>query len=437
MKGILPLLILASATHAYDTREEMIQGCHQKIIAMSPKNKLLIFSPIEGNDRPEELVDDPHHMVRRPLDMEARNLLAGTAKNIPWSDSYWPIYRGGLGQRYNDPDFAGYEWKEAHDYVLAKPAAGIVRDGQLDRLSPSEKYDYLLGLTGFPFTAAQWSDGQEYFSRRGRVESWMGYCHGWAPASMMMPEPKKKISAGKLTFYPSDVKGLATMTWAKGNFATRFIGGRCNTENPSTDRNGRPNDENCLDNNPGSWHLVVVNQLGLSKRPFIMDASYDYQVWNHPVYSYDYTYFNPRTEKVAKFSEAAEKPGSWDKRKSVRSPSARTIVGVRMTVNYAVENEPTVEEDQPSESSSATYEYDLELNQQGEIIGGEWHDTSHPDFLWVPEPGVFPSTVGDQLPVDLSAVSRELREAARSGAKQGLPSGSVVKELVRLSLGDE
>lgn len=28
------------------------------------------------------------------------------------------------------------------------------------------------------------------------------------------------------------------------------------------------------------------------------------------------------------------------------------------------------------------YNYDLELNQDGKIIGGEWHTDNHPDFIW-------------------------------------------------------
>lgn len=433
MKALLPLLLISSMASASETREEMIQGCRHNIIQMSQKNKFLIFSPIEGNDRPEELVDEPEKMVRRPQDMELKKLGSGVAKTTPWSDSYWPMYRGGLGQRYNDPEFAAYDWKGANDYIKAKPATELIREGKFESLSPSEKYDYLLGLSKFPLTASQWTDGFQYFSRSGRVESWMGLCHGWAPASMMMPEPKKKIVLEGMTFFPSDIKGLSTLTWARGNFPTRFIGGRCNTQNPRSDRQGRSSEHDCLDNNPGSWHMVVVNQLGISRRPFIMDASYDYEVWNHPVFFYEYVYFNPRTQAEGKFGASVEKTGSWDKRKEFRSGDTKTIVGVRMSVTYAVENEPSTDEDQTLESSSATYEYDLELNQRGEIIGGEWHSHDHPDFLWVPEPGAYPQTVGDQLQVNLANLSPELKKAAKTAAQQGLPLGNLVKALVKVS----
>lgn len=437
MKGILPLLLILTAAEAGIPEQSFVEGCRREVMGRARKNKLLIDSPIERNDLAEELVDEPEKLVKSPLEMEKRELLSGHSREIPWSDSYWPIYRGGLAQRYNDPDYLAYDWQEARDYVRQHPTAGLVAENSLELLSPAEKYDLLLGLEEYPLTASQWAVGEGFFRRSGRVESWMGSCHGWAPASMMMPEPKKKIVIGKIPFHPSDIKGLATLLWAKGSFSTRFIGGRCNLQRPPTDSQGRATDQNCLDNNPGSWHQVVVNQLGISKRPFIMDASSDYQVWNHPVYAYDYVYFNPRTGMAGSYAEAAEKSGSWDKRKSVRSPETKFIIGVRMNVSYAVENEPSTEEDQPRESSSAKYIYDLELNGRGEIIGGEWHSEGHPDFLWVPVPGAVPRTQGDRLPVNLATVSSELRNAARADAVRGLPEGNVVRTLMERSFRDE
>jgi hypothetical protein len=37
----------------------------------------------------------------------------------------------------------------------------------------------------------------------------------------------------------------------------------------------------------------------------VIDASYDYEVWNQPVYAYTYRYFNPETGKEAKILSAA------------------------------------------------------------------------------------------------------------------------------------
>ena len=87
----------------------------------------------------------------------------------------------------------------------------------------------------------------------------------------------------EIPFYPSDIKGLGSLNFAKKRYPTRFIGGRCNTKGPQEDSNGRIIDQKCFDTNPGTWHQAVVNQIAISKRSFIMDATYDYEVWNQPV----------------------------------------------------------------------------------------------------------------------------------------------------------
>src|SRR5688572_29322977 len=123
----------------------------------------------------------------------------------------------------------------------------------------------------------------------------MGYCHGWSPASFMMERPKHviKVTAAdgrtQIPFYPSDIKALATALWANANPPIRFISGRCESKKPKEDRNGRVTDPDCFDTNPGAWHLAVVNQVGVSKRSFVFDSSYDYEVWTQPAYSYEYT----------------------------------------------------------------------------------------------------------------------------------------------------
>ncbi len=40
----------------------------------------------------------------------------------------------------------------------------------------------------------------------------------------------------------------------------------------------------------------------------------------------------------------------------------------------------------PGQVGRRTYEYTLELSAEGEILGGEWQGTDHPDFLWTQTP---------------------------------------------------
>lgn len=416
------------------------RNCRRGVIERS--KSIYDKSIILQNDYAQDLVEDPSKMILNLAEMENQNLLKKNVSVAPWSDSYWPLFAGALGARYNDPHMNFSNWKSARDYVTKNPAKELVRKKLFDNLSPSEKYDFLLGLGKANLTQSSWSEGEEYFREYGKVETWMGLCHGWAAASMMMPNPEKRVevktSAGKLTFYPSDIKGLGTLLWAKGEFQTRFVGGRCNLKGPIVDGMGRPKEADCLDNNPGTWHLAIVNQIGVFDRSFVMDATYDYQVWNQPVYGYEYSYYNPKTKKESNsLSEAMIKTAAWnaDERKAVRAPEAKSIVGIRMQVTYVTENNASKQEYQPTQYSTVEYLYDLELDSQNKIIGGEWYSENHPDFLWVADSNAFPQTYGDalNLEVDLNNISSDVKKAAEANAQYELPFGAVVRELFKAS----
>ncbi|MDD4975027.1 MAG: hypothetical protein PHY93_11785, partial [Bacteriovorax sp.] len=287
-----------------------------------------------------------------------------------------------------------------------------------------------------------WAEGEVYYKEYGKVETWMGLCHGWSAAAMMMPNPEKRVdiktSAGKVIFNPSDIKALGTLLWAKGQFNSRFVGGRCNSKGPAVDQMGRPKELDCLDNNPGTWHLAIVNQIGIFDRSFVMDATYDYQVWNQPVYGYEYTYYNPKTKIESKtLADAIIKIGEWDTdgRKTVRAAEAKSIVGIKMRVTYVSENSPNTVEFQESKFSNAEYLYDLELDSQNKIIGGEWYSYNHPDFLWVADKDSFPETYGDRpdLQIDLNNISQEVKKSAAVNAREELPFGAIVRELFKAS----
>jgi hypothetical protein len=336
--------------------------------------------------------------------MEDQGLMSARLEVSPWSDDYWALYLGVLGKRYADTGFPkSMDWKANFDYIQNHPAAAIAASGNQDainRLSPAEKYDILVGDKNFLLTKQMWEEGRGYYERNGSVETWMGICHGWAPASYMLPRPVNAVTVlaadgkTKLTFYPSDIKGLASLLWAKASPRTRFIGGRCNDMDPTTDpQTGRILSDKCFDTNPGTWHLAVVNQIGVSKRSMVMDATYDYEVWNQPVLGYRYSYFNPATQAAVDSLVAAtvaKASFTTDKFAKYRSQNTNSIVGIAMDVDYIVETSPsqsTPDSQSRDAVNTARYLYDLELDFSGKIIGGEWYQNAHPDFLWTPAKG--------------------------------------------------
>jgi len=409
-------------------------------------------APIESSDRPEQLVGKVPY--RTLAEMEAHGLLSAALDVLPWSDDYWPFYLGCIARRYADPHFPkSRTWSNNYEYAKSHPAQEIVDSGStaaINQLSPAEKYDLLMGDRRFTLTAAMWEQGKEYADRKGKVEKWMGICHGWAPASYMVSRPSKEVivlaadGQTRLRFYPSDIKALISLLWANADYPVKMVGGRTDVKKPRLDDHGRVVNDEAFDPNPGTWHMVVVTQLGVLRRCFVMDTTYDYEIWNQPVCSYEYRYFNPQTMQLVQDLQSATVPRdayTRDRFREHRGRNAASFVGVIMKVGYIVETDPDHRTtDQPSRSdvNTVTYKYDLELDEQGRIVGGEWHvGRTHPDFLWTPLPDVRVTTAADSFAKgDWSLdqpVPEEWRKAALRASELAMPLAKVVEALVRLA----
>ncbi len=394
------------------------------------------------NDNAENLVDELR--FRSLKDMH--KLRNGQISGQPWSDFYWPFYMGTIANRYADPQFpASMDWFANQTYLNEQ-----LGRGDLLKFSPAEKYDLLIGDKNFTLTKLMINYGKPYHERENKVATWMGLCDGWAVASFMESRPAKPVevigvNGDRILFYPSDIKALTTLLWAKGRFRIRFIGGRCNIQKPERDSNGRPVDPDCLDNNPGTWHLAVVNQIGHSKRSFIFDTTYDLEVWNQPVLSYSYFYLHPKTgKKVNSISSAIFPITSDDPIRHLRAPTAVSLVKILMNVTYLAERPPTTLPDSPRLDMKrfAIYKYELELDDKGEIVGGEWLQEKRPDFLWVPPVGMKAKSVGDyrldrirdNSQWELSQpLPQAWKEPAMISSRSSQPLGRIVERLLEFS----
>lgn len=392
--------------------------------------------------------------VSNLYEIEKKNLMKSELSEYPWSGDYWPIASGVLASRFQDPEFReNYGWLARYEYAQKKPMMLMLQtQGQeaLQTLSPAEKYDLLIGQIDGPFTQSQWEQGKKYHDEDGIVEGWMGICHGWAPAAIMEPRPRKSVdllsfdSQWKIHFNPDEVKGLLSYSWATNSFPTVSVGERCYKENPERDENGRLTDPECFDMNPAVWHLAVIHKIGLQKRSFVMDATYDYEVWNQPVIGYSYSYFNPITEETTDDLEKAsvlKTEFSNDRFAKYRSGRTQKIVGIKMKVGYINETGASDSETDSPDNDSVRwvlYAYDLEIDNKNQIIGGEWHLEGHPDFIWSPKKNSkamssldigllnYPWKVGEPLPAPWAA-------AAEIGAPRGILLNTISEAIVKKS----
>ncbi len=479
-RGLAPEKVFDAKTQA---REKIIKGAAD----LSTEG---LDAEAALNDRIEQLTDVTQSNIVRKLN---KMVSSARLQESPWSDDYWPIYKGQTAWRWADPqtpasgEFDDYvesvfpgtsstlRTMAADKMMLDMVLSSRVRASSIETLSPAEKYDLLVGDESRTLTRSQYQPGMSYFKESGKVETWMGLCHGWAAAAYMSQRPKNAIKVKTTTargevieipFYPSDIKALTTLLWATAAPDARFIGGRCNTKNPSRDSRGRTTDPGCFDTNPGTWHLAVVNQISKAKRSFILDATYDYEVWNHPVYAYEYTLFNPETGAETQSIESAKAAirasdasrsiphFSKDKFASYRGASSKYVVGIKMKVDYVVETRPNrnlQDSARHDAIQSATYVYDLELNSKDEIIGGEWYSNAHPDFLWTFASGARALSVVDRKASSAIEIigryanySRESwlprsplptswKQVAREASAQGQPLTKIVEALVMLS----
>lgn len=372
----------------------------EKIMARS-KQLLTAPPPPPGpkeKDTADLLIDPGTPIVRSLYEIQSRGFMRISAPIIPWADSYWPKYSGEISQRYADRGFPNSKsWDVNYGYFLSYPPSAIVNSGNstlINVLSPAEKYDFVMGDMNFTLTKYAWNEGKKGKKEEGGIGSWEGICHGWAGAAhMLQPFNERPIvvqsqNGVPVTFYPQDMKALQTMLWANGSPTSRFVGNRCNVEKPKKNAYGRIIDKGCLDPNPATWHIALINQFGINKRNFVMDATYDFQVWNHPLASIRYRYFNPATREESDSLSKAMIPISKyraDYFREFRSDSAKYVVGIAMDVTYVIEIVPGQERVFDTPTKTLRLIYDLELDENTNIIGGEWYSNAHPDFLWTYE----------------------------------------------------
>jgi hypothetical protein len=337
------------------------------------------YSPDQGKNTPQEAWDqlnNPTNILPQNSIFERRfdrlKMAARVTKEkLPWSDSYWPNYRGGLAWRWNDASGTGF--KNYTSPTREQFAKMSLRERL--NLSPAEKYDILTGNWTYPLV--------DYERKRNNTsdEKWRGLCNGWAAAAAHFKEPRPVVVKGvdgyEIPFGASDIKALLAIYMAQfADGGVRLVGARCNTQPKAgwetTGDTGFPRAlSECQDVNPGSFHLIMANYIGEWGQPVVGDLVNGTEVWNYPIYEYKSYLLGEQPP-----TRATAAPGT------VRELIIQSDVRIKIEIdppNNANFNETGQQE---VGDHQVSYQYRLELNSAGEIIGGEWISTLHPDFLW-------------------------------------------------------
>lgn len=311
-----------------------------------------------ANDPGKWSQDYVHVLDKLPLDGQMTD-------HQPWSDTYWPSNQAGIAARWNWPGSNGFKYTT---YTEAQVRA--LSQEQLAKLSPAEKYDIFMGRFDYPTVTSVRKTTDPH------AEYWAGICHGWSPAAINLAEPAAVTvtSAGGITipFGSDDVKALLDSYYANNAHAAHFLGGRCR----SGDNDGNPlhailspilRTSACDGVNPGAFHLILANELGLNHEGFVANVNRWREVWNQPVYAY-------------KSSILATRAPSHDS-----APGTVKELVVHTEMIYADEIDPNwnpVVGTSLFKSDTGKYDYTLELDAAGRIVGGQWISDDRPAFLW-------------------------------------------------------
>ena len=283
------------------------------------------------------------------------------SNKTPWSSSYWPRKKGSINYRWNSANPTGY---------IKQPSEMRVRSmsrAELATLSPAEKFDLVQGNYNYPLSANVLANSKP------SAKDFEGVCDGWTAAAIEFVEPAPVDVTNPdgivIPFGSSDVKALmsydVSINFKPGSLGAVFVGGYCSAPLGMTMGLG-----NCKDINPGAFHVILANQIGLKKQSFAVDVDPGRETWNQPVHGFEFKILERTSKGVivnAKMKYAADDLGPEDYNKIFNWDP---IVG---TVNFHGEE--------------MEVDYELELDYSGRIIGGSWIGNSkrnHPDLFWMP-----------------------------------------------------
>jgi len=234
------------------------------------------------------------------------------------------------------------------------------------------------------------SVGWEEKNHTGGEAEWGGHCNGWAASSVLFPEPTK-------TLYDPTTGRVLTPYAQKGMLAeaaycvqTAFYGKRYSG----------PGDD-LLDVYPDVFHRVLSYYIGELGQGVAMDYVRTAEIDNHTITGYR---FEIRANGLQSYHVNA----------------VLTVAGYDIEQRDSIGRAVTYER---------KYSYTLKTDAKGEIISGQWDESSdNPDFLWV---ALSPAkNCGGMNPkIDYQTVSKIIQSLPEAKVTSSNPNIRVVASL--------
>jgi hypothetical protein len=125
----------------------------------------------------------------------------GAAAVTPWAGSYWPTYR----------DSINYKWDGSNsDSPARKYELAFGGTNTEAKVSAYFGIDSIRGNSCVVDAQCDSGLGEVCSKHHGAasgtcIASWFGVCHAWAPAAILLPEPKHGVTVNGVDFHVSDI----------------------------------------------------------------------------------------------------------------------------------------------------------------------------------------------------------------------------------------
>ena len=277
---------------------------------------------------------------------------------------------------------------------------------ELDSLSPAEKYDIYVGDYNFKLT-------NDVLKMTSPFDAdWEGICNGWSSASLEFHEPKAVSVVNKegvkINFASADLKALLAHYHAaitnnvftrKKNIVNR-VGKKCDIHFPKeswfiqNDKEyynvlekgklvAKEVPSECLDIDAGAFHVVLANQIGLKNEGFIAEIVRDSEVWNQPVYGFDSVIVETLSQVKASATKETAKQIRVKTKMYYANDGGQVYWDKNEKEDYFMATWNPTNGTADYSLGFEEYEYILDLDKKGNIIGGQWQSYERPDFLWI------------------------------------------------------
>ena len=211
----------------------------------------------------------------------------GEATEIPWAGSYWPVWQDSINHQWDGDDTLSPAAKYGEAFGVSDIEDKVSRAHGIDKHTSRTKCTDNDDCDSTKSESCGIREGEE---EGVCIPTWWGICHAWAPVAIMEKEPEHAVIRNGVEFKIQDIKALATLAYNRTR--SKFVSLRCNEngrdDSIEYDEYNRPtgDDEECRDTNPGTYHVLLANYLGIKGESFVEDRTWDYQVWNQPIRSY-------------------------------------------------------------------------------------------------------------------------------------------------------